>query len=159
VPRSLWLVGVACAVLPDADSAGYAMGIPYHSLWGHRGLSHSVPAAAVIALLAVGAFRGLRGRCPSLPLAWGFLFLCTVTHGVLDALTNGGLGVAFFAPFSNHRYFFPWGPIQVSPLGLYDFFSGEAWPAVRSELLWIGIPCAALLAGAALRRRMRTPPA
>jgi len=152
VPRSLWLTGIVCAVLPDADSAGYAMGVPYNSLWGHRGLSHSLLAAA-------GAYRGLGGRRPSLSAAWGFLFLCTVSHGILDALTNGGLGVAFLAPFSNHRYFLPWGPIQVSPLGLYDFFSVEAWPAVRSELLWIGIPCTILMLGAAvlkLRRRLPT---
>jgi inner membrane protein len=135
------------------------MGIPYNSLWGHRGLSHSVLAAAVIALLAVGAFRGLRGRCPSLPWAWGFLFLCTAAHGVLDALTNGGLGVAFLSPFSNARYFLPWGPIQVAPLGLYEFVSGEAWPAVRSELLWIGLPASALMLGAAVvKRRRRVPP-
>ena len=27
----------------------------------------------------------------------------------------GGLGVAFFSPFSNARYFLPWRPIRVAP--------------------------------------------
>jgi hypothetical protein len=31
----------------------------------------------------------------------------TASHGMLDAMTDGGLGVAFFAPFDNARYFFP----------------------------------------------------
>ena len=38
------------------------------------------------------------------------------SHGVLDALTDGGPGVAFLAPFDDTRYFFPWRPIRVSPL-------------------------------------------
>ncbi len=48
---------------------------------------------------------------------WLFLFVATISHGILDALTDGGLGVAFFAPFVNTRYFFPWTPIKVSPIG------------------------------------------
>jgi hypothetical protein len=38
------------------------------------------------------------------------VFLATASHGVLDATTNGGLGVAFFSPFDNRRYFLPWRP-------------------------------------------------
>jgi hypothetical protein len=65
------------------------------------------------------------------------------SHTLLDAMTSGGLGVAFFSPFSNERYFFPWRPIRVSPIGV-DFF-GEAGVAVlRSELIWVWIPCAVL---------------
>jgi len=26
-------------------------------------------------------------------------------------MTNGGLGVAYFSPFDNRRYFLPWPPI------------------------------------------------
>ena len=44
-----------------------------------------------------------------------FLFLAIASHGLLDAFTDGGLGVAFFAPFDSTRYFFPVTPIEVSP--------------------------------------------
>jgi inner membrane protein len=49
-------------------------------------------------------------------------FLITASHGILDAFTNGGLGIALFSPFDNSRYFFPFRPIQVSPIGA-GFFS------------------------------------
>jgi hypothetical protein len=39
------------------------------------------------------------------------LFLATAGHGLLDAMTNGGLGLAFFSPFDNHRYFLPGGEL------------------------------------------------
>jgi inner membrane protein len=39
------------------------------------------------------------------------------THGLLDALTTGGLGVEFFWPFSPARYFLPVRFLPVAPLG------------------------------------------
>jgi inner membrane protein len=77
----------------------------------------------------------------------------TASHGVLDALTNGGLGVAFFAPFSNTRYFFPWTPIQVSPIGLRFFSSSSAWAVILSEIEWVWIPSALVIAVAWMVRR------
>jgi inner membrane protein len=71
-----------------------------------------------------------------------YLFLATASHGILDALTNGGLGVAFFSPFYNGRYFFPWRPIRVSPISLGRFFSHQGYLVLKSELLWIWIPTA-----------------
>jgi inner membrane protein len=84
-----------------------------------------------------------------------YLFLCTVSHGLLDALTNGGLGVAFFAPFYDTRYFFPWRPIAVSPIGT-GFFSERAWRVLSSELLWVVAPSLLFyLAGALVLRKSR----
>jgi inner membrane protein len=40
------------------------------------------------------------------------------SHGLLDALTDGGLGAALFWPFDESRHFAPWTPIPVSPIGL-----------------------------------------
>ncbi|MCA1609672.1 MAG: metal-dependent hydrolase [Acidobacteria bacterium] len=37
--------------------------------------------------------------------------------GLLDTLTDGGLGVALLWPFSNRRFFAPWRPIPVAPIG------------------------------------------
>src|SRR5678815_3579050 len=65
----------------------------------------------------------------------------TASHGLLDALTNGGRGIGFFAPFSNHRYFFPWRPIQVSPIGV-GFFSPRGLRVLASEAGWIWVPSA-----------------
>ena len=69
-----------------------------------------------------------------------FFTTCTISHGVLDALTTGGLGVAFFSPFDNLRYFFPWRPIKVSPIGVGRFFGERGIRVILSELIWIGIP-------------------
>jgi inner membrane protein len=40
------------------------------------------------------------------------------THGLLDTLTDGGLGIALLWPFSNERFFAPWRPLPVAPIGL-----------------------------------------
>ena len=86
--------------------------------WGHRGFTHSIIFAALIATIAVGA--AFRRALPSISRfsVWMYFFLATASHGLLDAMTDGGLGVAFFAPFDNRRYFLPWTPIRVSPIGI-----------------------------------------
>ena len=63
-------------------------------------------------------------------------------------------GIALLAPFDNGRYFFPWRPIQVSPIGLHGFFTEFGLTALRSEILWIWLPLMGT-AGLALLRRMR----
>ncbi len=70
-------------------------------------------------------------------------------------MTAGGLGVPFFSPFTNARYFFPWCPIRVSPIGLSRFFTERGLEVLQSELLWIWLPSALLAAFAWwwLRRR------
>src|SRR5215472_16269585 len=105
---AFWLAAVVCATLPDIDVIGFQFGVRYGDLWGHRGMTHSLLFAAITAAaFAVPLQDKAHGRWQ---LA-GLLFLITASHGVLDALTNGGLGVAFFSPFDRHRYFFPWRPI------------------------------------------------
>jgi hypothetical protein len=80
------------------------------------------------------------------------------SHGLVDAMTNGGLGVAFFAPFSDTRYFFSWRPILVSPISLHVFFGYHGVWVMRSELGWIWLPATLIfLAGLALRRPLGGP--
>jgi inner membrane protein len=55
-------------------------------------------------------------------------------------MTDGGLGVAFFAPFSDVRYFFPWRPIVVSPIGVGEFFGPRGLRVMWSELGWVWVP-------------------
>jgi inner membrane protein len=52
------------------------------------------------------------------------------------------LGVAWLWPFENGRYFFPWRPIAVPPIGIRAFFSPWGWAVLKSELLWIWMPSA-----------------
>jgi inner membrane protein len=68
------------------------------------------------------------------------LFLAWASHGFLDALTTGGYGVAYFSPFSSKRYFFPWTPIQVSPMGIKSFFTAWGWSVFKNELIWVWLP-------------------
>jgi inner membrane protein len=152
MPARLWVIGVASAAAPDLDVLAFSFGIPYEHPLGHRGLWHSVPFAAAAAAVVAGLVAS-----PSWPRAWLYLFLVTASHGVLDAFTNGGLGVALLSPFDDTRYFFPFRPIQVSPLSIGAFFSERGLAILASELLWVWLPCAvlglALVARSCRRRR------
>jgi inner membrane protein len=137
VPRRAAFAGALLAVLPDADVIGFSLGVPYASTFGHRGFTHSIVFALATSLLATLA---LRPSPPTRRAVFAFLFLCAISHPLLDALTNGGLGIAFFSPFSNHRYFFPWTPIRVSPIGA-GFFSARGVETLVSEVKWVWLPC------------------
>jgi inner membrane protein len=76
----------------------------------------------------------------------------TLTHGLLDALTNGGRGIAFFSPLTNERSFFPWRPIQVSPIGA-GFFTARGLRVLVSESVWIWLPSAIIAITARVVRR------
>ncbi len=117
---SIYLTGAVCSIFPDLDVIGFQFGISYGDLLGHRGLSHSIAFALVLSLLVANVF--IRKQKSSRFAVFLFLFLCTLSHGILDAFTDGGLGVAFFSPFSNTRYFFPWRPLKVSPIGIFSFY-------------------------------------
>jgi inner membrane protein len=71
-------------------------------------------------------------------------------------MTDGGLGVAFFAPFDDTRYFFPFRPIKVSPIGL-SFFSARGLDVIWSELLLVCIPAATIAGAVFLCRKLRRP--
>jgi len=156
IPKRVWVVGAVCSVIPDADVIGFHFGVRYGDFWGHRGFTHSLLFAAILASL-VGLLSFRRGL-PSMSrlTLWLYFFLATASHGLLDAMTDGGLGVAFFAPFDNHRYFLPWRPIRVSPIGISQFFTHRGFAVLQSELLWIWLPSALLIAAALVLRR-RSP--
>ncbi len=142
----LWVWSVLCSILPDVDVISFAIGIPYEHVWGHRGITHSLFFAVLLSLIVViGVFRHVPVGSGNWWKLCVYFFLVTASHGVLDAMTNGGLGVAFFAPFDQTRYFFPWTPIEVSPIGLNGFVSARGVQVIVSEFLWIWVPVAALL--------------
>jgi inner membrane protein len=155
LPATFWLWSAACAVLPDVDVIGFALGIRYDDMLGHRGLTHSLAFALVAGLVAArscvksDALAGWRFGA-----LWAYFAAITASHGLLDAFTNGGRGIAFLAPFSNHRFFFPWRPIQVSPIGV-GFFSARGLAVLLSELRWILLPSVIIALLARMRVRLK----
>jgi inner membrane protein len=148
ISARLLIMGAVLAALPDADVISFKLGIAYTDTWGHRGAAHSIAFALTISCLASVFYKSLHtslGRCI------GFLFLAAVSHPLLDACTDGGLGVALFWPFSELRWFMPFRPIEVSPIGLTQFLSQRGWAVLQSEILWVWLPtlglAAVLLAG------------
>jgi inner membrane protein len=136
----LFTLAIVCAIIPDADVIGFHFDISYGSFWGHRGFSHSFLFALIFGIIITLTFyRNLFLSRKGITLIL-FFFICTASHSILDAMTTGGKGVAFFSPFNDTRYFLPWRPIKVSPIGIMRFFSNRGLKVVSSELLWIGIP-------------------
>lgn len=138
-----WVLTAVCSMLPDADVISFAFGVGYGSMLGHRGITHSILFALFLGTIVSLLF--LSGtQMPRWNLALYFAVV-TFSHPLLDMLTNGGLGVALFAPFSGERFFFPWRPIRVSPIGI-GFFSERGLAVLMSEFVWIWIP-SMLIAG------------
>jgi len=158
MPPRFWVWTIGCSMLPDIDVISFAFGIRYEDLFGHRGFTHSFFFAALAGIVAATHTRkaappdslGVGGW--SLGVLWAWFAAVTASHGLLDALTNGGRGIAFFSPFSNHRYFFPWRPIQVSPIGV-GFFSPRGLRVLASESVWIWCPSAIMAASARIFRK------
>ena len=154
VPPALTIVACAASALPDIDAIGYAAGVPYGHLFGHRGFTHSLFFALATAVVC-SLFAKQLGTKPW--TAFLLVFASVASHGLLDALTTGGMGVAFFSPFSNQRYFLPWHVILVSPIGVGRFFSDRGLRVLRSELLWIWLPCAMFaVLGLAFRKMLNS---
>jgi len=133
-PRTIVTCGLL-ALLPDIDGLFFGL-IPYAHILGHRGFTHSLLFAALMGVLSTCLFiwRGWIKRAEF----WLYALLfarSTASHGVLDAFTNGGLGIAFFAPFDSGRYFFPYRPISVSPMSGAALLSVRGWRVISSELL------------------------
>jgi inner membrane protein len=146
MPKAFWYLTFFAPMAPDLDAIGLKLGIPYADCLGHRGASHSIVFAAFLSVVLVLALQLTKAFRPesSKYIAAVVLFLAVAEHGMVDAMTNGGLGVAFFWPISCKRYFFDFRPIQVSPLGAARFLDRSAAIA-SSELRWLVVPCLVLL--------------
>ena len=85
IPKRVWGIGVVCSILPDVDVVGFRFGIGYGDFCGHRGFTHSLLFAGVIATLALMA--GLPRALSSLSRAWLWLyFFRWPRRGVLLAI-------------------------------------------------------------------------
>lgn len=141
----LILLGALFSILPDLDVIAFAFGIPYSSQWGHRGFTHSLLFAALFSGVFTWALADWMKT--SRVVSFVFLFIAMGSHGLLDMLTDGGLGIAVLWPFDHTRYFFPVQVVKVSPIGM-GFFSEWGLQTMISEFFWIWLP--ALLAAAVM---------
>jgi inner membrane protein len=138
IPIRLFMAAIVFSLLPDLDAIGFRFGVSYASWLGHRGFSHSLFFALLCGAFGVWIAPWLKA---SRFLSGTLIFLAVAGHIALDALTNGGLGVAAFWPFSDARHFFPWRPIKVSPLSLKAFFTTQrGLRVIVSELCWVWLP-------------------
>jgi inner membrane protein len=152
----LYKTAVVLSVLPDADVFGFKLGISYGAFLGHRGFFHSLCFALLMAIAC--GLRLSRGRQDFAKSWWRYvLFFGPVgaSHGILDALTNGGMGIALLAPFDNQRYFFPWTPIPVAPIGLGDILNDGGWLVILYEIFYLWLPMALILLVLHFIRRRR----
>jgi inner membrane protein len=137
VPWPYHVLTVGLGMLPDVDVLSFSLGIPYGARLGHRGLSHSLLLAVLLSLLVALATSG------PFDAPWWRLWLCfacaLASHTLLDALTDGGLGVALFSPVDDRRYFFPFRPIRVSPIGLAAL-GRRGLQSLLSEVFWVWLP-------------------
>jgi inner membrane protein len=127
----------ALSFLPDADVIGFGLGIRYEDAWGHRGATHSLAFSLALGI-AVGLFAPRFGR-PAVRTGL-IATLVVASHALLDTLTDGGLGCALLWPFDLTRYFAPWTPLPVSPIGFgylspYGFYVAVTEIAVFAPLL------------------------
>ncbi len=154
VPPRIIVAGMVLAMLPDADVIGFRLGIEYGDAWGHRGASHSLVSAAFVGALVAVLLRPKR-------MVWATIFLCCAmaSHGLLDTLTNGGLGAALLWPFSEARIHAPFTPIAVSPIGISNFISARGLSVLASEARWVWLPCLLGVGLAFSIRRLTSSPA
>jgi inner membrane protein len=131
--RRLVAAGAAgLALLPDADVLGLVLGLDDGTLWGHRGYSHSLLFAAVIAAgVSWLAPRWGASRWPATLLA----VAAVTSHGLLDALTFDSRGIPFFWPLDETRVAFPWRVIPPAPHGI-AFLSQRGLEVAAVELVY-----------------------
>src|SRR5262249_14360451 len=135
--RTIWspvaaaILWSGLSLLPDVDVIGFRFGVKYADPFGHRGATHSFALA-----LAVAAVVCVVAKARRLP-AWRAAIVAAAvvaSHALLDTMTDGGLGCALLWPFSNQRFFAPWRPIPVAPIG-HAFLSARGLRIAATEVL------------------------
>lgn len=155
LPLRFWVLSAGCALAPDLDVAFNRLGIGYSELLGHRGITHSILFAIVLSggVLLLAFRRPITGL--NRVALFLYFFLVTASHAILDAMVDGMVGVAFFAPFSSARYFLPWRPIVSSPIGM-AFFTSDGATVLMNEFVYIWVPSLIVILTPWLRGRFLT---
>jgi inner membrane protein len=153
ISHRLLATGVVASMLPDLDVLAFRFNISYANALGHRGASHSLMFAILVALVACIFARSLNASRRNTFL---FVGISIASHGILDMFTNGGKGVALWWPFSAERVFAPWQVIEVSPLNLHRVLSERGMVVFQSEFLCVWLP--AIVICSVLMFVRRNPP-
>jgi inner membrane protein len=152
------LLCAASAALPDADALFHGLfDVPALDLFEHRGFTHSLTfAAAWGALVAFLAWRRHPAITASAATRLGLvIFAVTASHGLLDAMTDGGTPIHLLAPFSDEGYFAPWRPIPVAPISARSFLGPWGVRVITAEVVRVWLPFLATLVVAEVVRRRR----
>jgi inner membrane protein len=155
IPHRLVIAGVVASILPDFDVIGFRLNIAYADAFGHRGASHSLFAAVLLALAAMSCAGWLKAKRLT---AFLFIGISAFSHGLLDTLTNGGHGIALWWPLSDGRIFSPWQVIEVSPLSLRRVFSTRGAEVLQSKVFWVWLPAITACATGIFLRRWTLAP-
>jgi inner membrane protein len=132
------LVFIALSMAPDLDVIAFPLGIPYEAEFGHRGASHGLITGLLLGALFAGGWARLRIACrlPAAPTLAAVLgALAAASHGLLDTVTYGGLGVALAWPFALERFHAPFRLFPAVPIGIH-FLSAEGLRCVLIELAY-----------------------
>lgn len=153
----LWPLSLFCAALPDIDGVIPRLAARlFHAhlsgmLWSHRGFSHSLFFALLAGTLAALYARKVLRCDRSLPFLGLYFLAITASHGLIDAITNGGEGIMFLAPFYSERYACPFAPVPA--LRARQWLGAQGVITFGRELLWIWLPVVFGYLGLQLRRR------
>lgn len=131
--RRFWALMAIIAVLPDLDVVVFMLFNP-PGMVPHRGASHSLLFAAVIALavaLVFGHFLSL-----SRLRLFGCAFAAYASHLVLDYLMGKGPQVHFFWPISDHGYL---SPVQIVPTAYYGLSGRALEQVLLAPATYLGI--------------------
>ena len=140
-------LSTALPIIPDFDFL-FILIVADGNMLNHRGLSHSLAFALFLGVAAT-AFMIILVQAIKARWIWllTYFSIITASHGLLDGMTRGPQGVAFFAPFDNHRYFLPVRPMLPSPIWPSQFLSSYGARALTIEVLLVwSLCCAALVA-------------
>jgi inner membrane protein len=155
MPVLFWILTAVLPILPDLDVFSDAR---YGTIYGHRGITHSLLFALFLGMTAAGAtYRYF--KIDFWPLS-GFFFVIVAAHGLLEVCTTGGPGIAFFWPVDNRRIG-PWGYLPFSDIG-FEIPNPRINKAVGTEIALVWVPMivtvGVVIIARRIRRGLRPPP-
>ena len=128
--RAVLLATVLAAELPDLDYLWPSDEPVLVTLRAHRGLSHALIAAPVVALVAAAAARLVFRRAALLPTYLMALAATVFGHILCDLWT--GWGTRVLLPFSDRRLGLDWTSV-LDPLFTLPLLAGAAFALLRSR--------------------------
>lgn len=142
--RTFFWLFVISANIPDIDVILGLAGDPIFSIKYHRGISHSLLFAPILALALAGLFLFF-SKVKNIRILWIVALLGVVLHILFDLVTS--FGTQILSPVSGTRYALDWMFIidPVLTLGLAMFLVlGKSFPRRSSIIASCGIAFMAL---------------